>query len=412
MSAIHEPLRLTLTGYAYGGEAFTRDSDGRVVFVPYSMEGETVEVELLEEHKRWARAGLLSVIEPSPQRVPPPCVHYQLCGGCHYQHMTYDAQLQAKAHIVRDQLQRLGGLESPEIARTLPCPDPWHYRSRLSLHVTPDGRLGYVTSTGDRVFAIDECHLPIPAVDQLWQSLDVVELEGVARADVQSDDDGQNMIVFYADHPPDQEIEIGLQASVVWATPEGSWILAGGEPLMFEILDRSFQVSAGSFFQVNPLLTPVLVDKALAAADLVEGDTVFDLYAGVGLFSAFAAASGAAVLAVEGSAPACLDFEANLDSFDNIELYEATVAQALPVIDRHADVIIVDPPRAGLGSDVVGGILQQAPRRLVYVSCDPATLARDARGLAAGGYELLECTPIDLFPQTYHIETISVWQRA
>lgn len=411
MSVIRDPVRLTLSGYAYGGEAFTRDSDGRVVFVPYSMEGETVEVEILEEHKRWARAGLLSVIEPSPRRVPPPCKHYQLCGGCHYQHMAYDAQVQAKAHIVRDQLQRLGGLESPNINPAVPCPDPWHYRSRLSLHVTPEGRLGYVTAAGDRVVAIDECHLPIPAVDQLWRSLDVAELEGVVRVDVQSDG-GQNMIVFYADHPPDQEIEIGLQASVVWVTPEGSWTLAGGEPLVFELLDRNFQVSAGSFFQVNPHLTPILVDRALAAADLVDGDALFDLYAGVGLFSAFAAAGGASILAVESSASACRDFEANLDSFDGVELYEATVAQALPAIDRHADVILVDPPRAGLGSDVVDGILQQAPRRLVYVSCDPATLARDARGLASGGYELLECTPIDLFPQTYHIETISVWQRA
>jgi len=411
MSTPRDPIRLTLTGYAYGGEAFARDSDGRVVFVPYSMEGETVEVELLEEHKRWARAGLLSVIEPSPERVPPACSHYQVCGGCHYQHMGYDAQLQAKARIVRDQLQRLGGFDSPKINQTVPCPDPWHYRSRLSLHVTPEGRLSYVAAAGDRVFAIDECHLPIPAVDQLWQSLDVAELEGVVRVDVQSAD-GQNMIVFYADRPPDQEIEIGLPASIVWITPEGAWILSGGEPLVFDVLDRSFQVSAGSFFQVNPHLTPILVDKVLNAADILEGDTVFDLYAGVGLFSAFAAATGAAILAVEGSTSACRDFEANLDSFDGVELYEATVAQALPVINRQADVIIVDPPRAGLGSDVVDGVLRQAPRRLVYVSCDPATLARDARGLAAGGYELLECTPIDLFPQTYHIETVSVWQRA
>ncbi len=411
MSTLGEPIQLTLTGYAYGGEAFARDSDGRVVFVPYSMDGETVQVELLEEHKRWARAGLLSVIEPSPERVPPACSHYQVCGGCHYQHMGYDAQLQAKARIVRDQLQRLGGLDSPKINQTVPCPDPWHYRSRLSLHVTPEGRLGYVAAAGDRVFAIDECHLPIPAVDQLWQSLDVAELEGVVRVDVQSAD-GQNMIVFYADRPPDQEIEIGLPASIVWITPEGAWILSGGEPLVFDVLDRSFQVSAGSFFQVNPHLTPSLVDKVMTAADVLEGDTVFDLYAGVGLFSAFAAARGAAIVAVEGSTSACRDFEANLDPFDGVELYEATVAQALPVISRQADVIIVDPPRAGLGSDVVEGVLRHAPRRLVYVSCDPATLARDGRGLAAGGYELLECTPIDLFPQTYHIETVSVWQRA
>ncbi len=411
MIAPGETEQLRLTDYAYGGEAFGHDDDGRVVFVPFSMANETVVVAIQEEHKRWARAGLLSVAETSPERVPPPCKHFQMCGGCHYQHMAYGAQLRAKAQIVRDQLQRLGGLEAPTVGETVPCPDPWRYRSRLSLHVSPEGRLGYVTANGDRVFGIDECHLPIPAVDQLWQSLDMAELEGVIRVDVQSDDAGQNMIVFYADHPPDQEFEIGLQASVVWATPEGRWILAGGEPLMFDVLDRSFQVSAGSFFQVNPQLTPVLVERALAGLEIGGGETLFDLYAGVGLFSAFAANSGATVLAVESSSTACLDFEANLDPFDSVDLYEATVAEALPAIDRRADLIIADPPRAGLGSDVVSGILQQAPRRLVYVSCDPATLARDARGLHDGGYSLLECVPLDLFPQTYHIETVSVWQR-
>ncbi len=404
-------MQLSLTDYAYGGEAFARDSDGRVVFVPFSMQGETVEVAIQEEHKSWARAGLLSVVDPSPLRVAPACKHYQVCGGCHYQHMAYDAQLLAKAQIVRDQLVRLGGLESPGVRATIACPDPWRYRSRLSLHISPEGRLGYVKAAGDNVFAIDECHLPSPAVDHLWQSLDLTGLEGVTRVDVQSDDAGQSMIVFYADQPPSQEVEIGLQASVVWVTPEGSWILAGGEPLMFDVSGRGFQVSAGSFFQVNSYLTPVLVEQALAGLEIEPGDTLFDLYAGVGFFSAFAAAKGAAIVAVESSAPACLDFEVNLDAFDDVELYEAAVVQALPAIDASADLIIADPPRAGLGSEVVSAILRQQARRLVYVSCDPATLARDARGLAEGGYGLVACTPIDLFPQTYHIETVSVWQR-
>jgi 23S rRNA (uracil1939-C5)-methyltransferase len=405
-------MRLPLTGYAYGGEAFARDDGGRVVFVPFAMAGETVEVDIIDEHKRWARAQLLSVFDASPERVPPRCVHFQLCGGCHYQHMSYEAQLRAKAGIVRDQLERLGGLQAPPVGATIPCPDPWNYRSRLSLHLDPAGRLGYVTAAGDRVFAIEECHLPAPAVDELWRSLDLSEVEGVVRVDVQSDDAGGNMIIFYADRPPGQELEIRIPASVVWMTPEAAWILAGGEPLTYDLLGRSFQVSAGSFFQVNSQLRPALVERTLAGLDVGDGDAVFDLYAGVGLFSAFAAARGASILAVESSASACLDFEANLGDLDAIELYEATVSQALPAIDQHPDAVIVDPPRAGLGSDVVDEILRLGPDRLVYLSCDPATLARDARGLTEGGYVLVACDPIDLFPQTYHIETISTWHRA
>lgn len=412
MTMKSETLRLTLTDYAYGGEAFARDGDGRVVFVPFSITGETVDVVIEDEHKRWARASLGSVIEASPERVTPVCKHYQRCGGCHYQHMAYDAQLRSKSQIVRDQLERLGGLASPPVLETIPCPDPWHYRSRMSFHVSPSGRLGFITTSGDEVLPVEECHLPLPAVDGLWRSLDVSELDGVTRVDVQSDDAGQDMIVFYSDHPPTQVFEIDLQASIIWIAPEGGWILAGGEPLVFDVLEQSFQVSAGSFFQVNPQLTPVLVEQAMSRMDVTPGDTLFDLYAGVGLFSAFAAANGASVVAVESSSSACLDFEVNLDPFEGIELYEATVGEALPAIGRSPDVIMADPPRAGLGSDVVDAILDHHPQRLVYVSCDPATLARDAGRLAEGGYDLVECAPIDLFPQTYHIESVSVFEPA
>jgi 23S rRNA (uracil1939-C5)-methyltransferase len=404
-------MRLRLTDFAYGGEAFGRDDDGRVVFVPFGMASETVEIDVQDEHKRWARARLLSILDASPQRVVPRCQHFQMCGGCHYQHMAYETQLQAKTNIVRDQLQRLGGMDPTLVQDTIPCPEPWNYRSRLSLHLTPEGRLGFVTADGDRVFPLEACHLPTPAVDALWKNLDVTELEGVARVDVQSDDAGQNMIVFYADRPPEQELEIALETCVVWISPEGQWVLAGGEPLTFDVLNHSFQVSAGSFFQVNRLLTPKLVERAMAGLALSAGETVFDLYAGVGLFSLFAAAQGAAVVGVESAASACLDYEANLEIYDGVDLYEASVDEVLPAIDRRADAIIADPPRAGLGSRVVADIARLAPERFVYVSCDPATLARDARGLAEGGYELIECVPIDLFPQTFHIETVSTWRR-
>ncbi len=340
------PFALTLTDYAYGGEAFGRDSEGRVVFVPYGIAGERVRVEPVEVHKRWARARLLAVEAPSAQRVEPRCRHYQTCGGCHYQHMSYPAQLLAKAQVVRDQLIRLGRLVDPPVWPTLPSPDPWNYRARLSLHLAPDGRPGFVTADSRSVFALEECHLASQEVDRLWRGLDVAALAGVERIEVQDDGVGHSMIVFHAEEPPAQEMEIGLPASVIWVTEGGRWVLAGGDPLQYTILGRTFQVSAGSFFQVNPSATPGLVNEVLEALHPEPGETVFDLYAGVGLFSAFAAERGAAIVAVEASAAACLDFEVNLESFDAVELYEAPVELALPAIPDRPHAIVADPPRA------------------------------------------------------------------
>jgi 23S rRNA (uracil1939-C5)-methyltransferase len=178
-----------------------------------------------------------------------------------------------------------------------------------------------------------------------------------------------------------------------------------------EVLGRPFRVSPDAFFQVNSLLTEDLVRLALRALAVQPGERVFDLYAGVGLFSAFAAEAGAQVAAVEACPSACADFEINLGEYDDVELYEASVEAALPAITARPDALLVDPPRAGLARTVVDELISLAPGRVVYVSCDPTTLARDGRHLAEGGYQLVRVTPIDLFPQTYHIETVSVWRR-
>jgi 23S rRNA (uracil1939-C5)-methyltransferase len=162
---------------------------------------------------------------------------------------------------------------------------------------------------------------------------------------------------------------------------------------------------------VNSALTPVLVDLVLDGLQVAPGQTVFDLYAGVGLFSRFAAERGAQVQAVELSASACDDFAFNLDDLESVSLYQASVEQALPSLLPHPDAVVVDPPRAGLGREIVSALISQAPARLVYVSCDPSTLARDGRILSGAGYRLERVTPVDLFPQTFHIETVSSWTR-
>lgn len=414
-----EAFELEMTGHAYGGESFGRAPDGRMVFVPYSIPGERVRVAPAEVHQRWARARLIEVIEPSPNRTVPRCKHFGACGGCHYQHMSYPAQVQAKAEIVRTQLERLGKLHEPPVSAPIASPSPWNTRNNLQFRLGHDGRLSFVAARPARAPAsdsdsgplipIDECHLAAPALDELWHRLDLEAISGLEQVGVRLGEEG--MVVLHASSPPDVELSLELPASVIWADPQGAQVLAGQGFFPVEVMDRTFRVSALSFFQVHTQLSQDLVRLCLDALEVDSADVVFDLYAGVGLFSAFLAEAGAYVIAVEQSPWACADFETNLEEFDRVELYESSVETALLAIPQEPTAVLVDPPRAGLGRQVVQQLVDHHPSRLVYVSCDPSTLARDGRMFADGGYTLESVTPVDMFPQTFHIETVSVWRR-
>jgi len=406
---VPDELDLTLTGLAYGGDSLGRDDDGRMIFVPFALPGERVRVRVRDAHKRWARAELLQVLEPSPERIQPRCRHFAECGGCHYQHLGYPAQLLAKRSIVVEQLQRIGGFQDPPVLDVIPSPNPWNYRNQMQFHVAASGKLGLIRQGGGPVLELLECHLPQPAISALWPLVEVQERLDIERVNVRSDSHGGTMIIFHAGEDASQEVEILGGSSVIWSTPS-AWRVLGGEPqLEMEVLERTFRVSPDAFFQVNSSLVPTLVEQVLAAARVQPGQLALDLFAGVGLFSLFLAERGARVVAVESSPAAAADFELNLDPYPAIELYESPVDAALPAITDRPDVVVADPPRAGLGHEVVDLLLERRPGRLVYVSCDPATMARDSQRLAEGGMRLEQVQPIDLFPQTYHIESISSW---
>jgi 23S rRNA (uracil1939-C5)-methyltransferase len=219
------------------------------------------------------------------------------------------------------------------------------------------------------------------------------------------------MIILHGDGDPKVEVRIDIPASVVWLSSRGVKVLAGEDFLTIEVLDRTFKISALSFFQVHTAMAGELVKHVLEALQFQPGDTILDLYAGVGLFSLFLAQAGVHVVAVEEAPWACVDFENNLVEFDHVELYEAPVEIALPALSTRPNAVIVDPPRAGLSREALKQLIKLSPPLLAYISCDPATLARDAQRLAKAGYNFERCTPIDLFPQTYHIETLSVWRH-
>ena len=403
---------VTLEKYAYGGESFGRLEDNRAVFVPYALPGEHVRIRLVEEKKGYARAELLEVLEPSPKRVEPRCPHFRHCGGCHYQHIPYDLQLEAKADILGDQLLRIGKIENPLIQPIVASPSPWNYRNQAQFHLTPEGRLGFQGKRSHQVISIQECHLLESTINDLWPRLDLEPIPGLDRMILREGADGDALLILESSDPEPVELVVDLPLSVVHSGPGGSLVLAGEDHLIIEVASRPFRVSAGAFFQVNTGMAESMVNHILDVLTIPPGTTLVDAYCGVGLFSAFLAPHVDRLIGIETSPSACDDFVTNLDEYGNVELYEAKVDEVLPGLDFKPEMVVVDPPRSGLGRRVMDCILDLAPETLVYISCDPATLSRDARRLIKGGYGLTQITPFDNFPQTFHIETISFWEKA
>jgi 23S rRNA (uracil1939-C5)-methyltransferase len=400
-----------LESFAYGGESFGRLEDQRAVFVPFALPGEKARIRLLEEKRGFARGKLIEVLEASPERIEPRCAHFTQCGGCHYQHIPYELQIQAKAEILKDQLIRIGKIENPPVRPAVPSPNPWNYRNHVQFHITLDGKLGFQARRSHEIIPIRECHLPEAAINQIWPLLDLESIPGLDRLSLRVGAGEDVLLTLESSDPQPVELEVDLPISVVYRGPEGSFILAGDDHIFMEALGRTFRVSAGSFFQVNTNMAGKMAQHILENLDIPENATLIDAYCGVGLFSTFLAPRLGRLIGIESSSSACEDFAANLDEFDHVELYEAPVDDVLPALEPAPDILVVDPPRAGLGQRTLDGILSLAPGQIVYISCDPATLSRDVKRLIEGSYHLRQITPFDLFPQTYHIESISFWSK-
>ncbi len=409
-SVSHDVLLEKLT---YGGEAMGRLPDGRAVFIPFGLPGETVRVRLTQEKQNFARGELLEVLTASPKRIGPKCKHFGKCGGCHYQNLSYENQLQAKTEILRDQFQRIGKIENPPIKPIVPSPLEWNYRNHVQFHLTAEGKLGFVNSKGNSVFPIEECHLPETGIDSFWRELQFESNKEVERVSLRAGHNEELMVVLESENFETPELEIEADVSVVHLFDEHPVVIAGRDHFVVSIHEKDFRVSAASFFQVNTKMAEKMVEHLLARLSVSMSTTVLDVYCGVGLFSKFFASKCEQVIGIEASESACEDFVFNLDEFDNVELYEGTAEEILPGLAGRLDsstYIIVDPPRAGIEKHALDAILNIRPQIIAYVSCDPSTLARDAARLINGGYRLVEVTPFDLFPQTYHIESISIFE--
>jgi len=386
---------VTVEKLVYGGEGLAR-LDGRVVFTPFVLPGERIRAEARQEKPGLVRAQAVEVLAPAPERVAAPCPYFARCGGCHYQHAPYEYQLQVKRAILVEELRRLGKIEPPaEI--DIVAAEPWGYRNRAQLHVE-NGRLGYREARSHRLCPVDHCPISSPAVNDAIRTLVSMQRDGrwprfVRSLEVFSDERELQLNVLETDRPVARRF-------FDWAAELLPGMVTGA--LDYE---GRFRVSSNSFFQVNRFLHDRLV---AAAIDGVQGDTALDLYAGVGLFSLPLAGEFRRVTAIEsgGGAVRDLQFNAERAGLTNLKSEQKTAEEYLAALNKTPEFVLVDPPRSGLGKVVVERLLKLRPPRLAIVACDPSTLARDLQALVGGGYGFEKMTLVDLFPQTFHMETV------
>ncbi|WP_285775822.1 class I SAM-dependent RNA methyltransferase [Microtetraspora sp. NBRC 13810] len=408
---------MTVERVANGGWCVGRH-EGRVVFVRHALPGERVRVKVTEETAKFLRADAVEILQPSPDRVAPPCPYAGpgACGGCDWQHASLEAQRRLKAQVVAEQLSRLAGIDREVTVEEVPgAPDGLGWRTRVQFAARRNGVIGLRRHRSHEVEPIDACLIAHPEVEavgaesQNWRgaaSVEVIASSGGDRAVVVAPEGRREVVMPALDAP----------AAVLVAHGRGrTEAVRGSEVLRERVGERTFEVTGSGFWQVHPGAPATLVEAVMDFARPRPGEWALDLYCGVGLFAAeLAQAVGpeGGVLGVESEAATVEDARRNLRDLPWAEVERGRVENAL---DRHgierADLVVVDPPRSGLGREVVDRVARLEATRIVYVSCDPATLARDIAWFAGHGYELSELRAFDAFPMTAHVECVALLTR-
>jgi 23S rRNA (uracil1939-C5)-methyltransferase len=382
----------------YGGDGLGRP-EGRVALVPFVLPGEEVRVEVLQERPGLVRGRLLEVLAPAPERTAAPCPYFGRCGGCHYQHAPYEYQVAAKKDILADQLRRIGKIELPAGIGAVTAA-PWEYRNRSQFHVAGT-EIGYLEAHSHKLCDVARCPISSPKLNETLAVLREMLRDRrwprfIRSLEVFTNEDQVQLNVIESAQPVARRFFEWCAERIPGWTP--------GE-LDYTVGDAVYRVSRHSFFQVNRFLAGKLVETALERA---EGRTALDLYAGVGLFALPLARRFEKVTAVESGGTAVRDLAFNAERAGVAVCAEqGDVERYLEKAAERPDFVLLDPPRAGIGRHVARRLAELAPPRVSIVGCDPSTLARDLATLVAGGYRIEQITLVDLFPQTYHLETVA-----
>jgi 23S rRNA (uracil1939-C5)-methyltransferase len=444
-----DSLELTIEDLAFGGEGVGR-ADGYVVFVRGGLPGDRLRVRLVEARGRFGRATIDEVLTPSPDRVDAPCPYFGRCGGCRLQHLAYPAQLAFKEKQVRDCLERLGGLGTVELRPILPAPAPYGYRNKMEFTVAgPQPNIGlHAAERFDVVLDIERCLLQSDTMNALLdefrrqvrdRALSVYDPQterGLLRFVMMREGrrTGEAMVnvvgaapdvetltpvaeALRARVPQTSSVVLNVnakKASVAVGSEEH--LLLGRDHIREALGPVTFQVSANSFFQTNTVQAERLFAEVEAACELTGGETLLDLYSGTGAISLLLARRVRWTYGIEVAAAAVADAirNARANGIENCTFLAGEVRHVLPDLTRQgvtASVVVADPPRAGFHPKALAALAAMAPARIVYVSCNPATLARDVGDLARHGYRLEWVQPVDMFPQTPHIEAVARLRR-
>lgn len=421
-----ETFTVKVEKLVYGGEGLGYHT-GKPVFVPYVLPGEVVEVFPVEESRKFIRAVPDQVRQAAGERIAAECPVFARCGGCHYQHLRYPDQLRLKGDILRETLRRLGKIEwNAEIpAHASP---PWRYRNRVQLKLGPHPvqaetvQIGFHRAGSHTLCSVESCPISSPKLNEL---IEVLHRLNAARAlpgslrSLEAFADDRDETLWISVTAPKMDFDAGALAEALRTELNGILSLEFHEAesgrrvtdglgwIYWHLGPHRWRISHRSFFQVNRHLVPKVVERVTAG---LEGNVVLDLYAGVGLFTRVLSEKFARAVAVEADREAAADLTANLSDREGTEAVTGRAGDFLRAAREKCDVVLLDPPRNGLESDVAQALLELAPPRILYLSCDPATLARDLSRLAPA-YHIAELELIDLFPQTYHIETLARLER-
>jgi 23S rRNA (uracil1939-C5)-methyltransferase len=447
--SLHEEYIAEVIGIGHEGEGVGR-VNGFTLFIPGALPGERVRVRITGLRKQFGRAELVEVLAPSPDRIAPPCPVFSECGGCQLQHLRYEAQLLWKQRMVRDNLERIGRLNVGEggvvVHPVIGMDDPWRYRNKVEVPIGErEGGLvgGFYASGTHEIVDADECLIRHESGDEVVRKVkEIAERLGISAYDEATGKGhlrhvivktgfrtGEIMVVLVTGGEELPQAE-RLAEEIVRAVPgvasvcrninpgragavmgEKTEILRGRDRIYDAIGDIRFAISPRSFYQVNPRQTEILYTQALQYAGLTGEETVIDAYCGVGTISLFLARKAKRVYGVELIPEAVEDARRNaeLNGIRNAQFAVGRAEDVIPAWRKQGivpDVIVVDPPRRGCDASLLETMIAMRPQRIVYVSCNPSTLARDLRVLEDGGFRTVEVQPVDMFPHTSHVECV------
>lgn len=407
---------LDITGMVYGGYGVAQRG-GETLYVPYAIEGERITAALLPPQKTVRFAIGQTLVYASQDRVLPECEHFGTCWGCQWQHIAYPAQLLIKYDVVADQLQRHGHFSDALLERVLQpviaSPTQWHYNHSATFQRLPNGTFGFA-KRDDTLTPIEFCWIIRKELQALYESLDV-DFGNIRSFSLHLGSEGETMTVLHMlnDDLPEMESDLTTSVNVLLSDRE-PLNLVGDSLIHHRVNDRLLRATAGSFFRAHVPQVATLVSEVLHGLALTGREQVLDLYAGVGVFSAFIAPHCEVVTLVESYPPAATDADENLAEFDNVDVVEGSVLEVLESLletEAHYQAAVLDPPARGVGNDEMAALLRLAPERIVYVSSNPASLGRDGLVLTNAGYRLERVQPVDVAPQTSYADMVATFVR-